>query len=348
LGQVSVGVPGALVRRRAGGELLALMRDLREQARAVAAHARRERAELVIVTSPRMPGALLGARRAGAAAVLYAGDPLASARLRRALDASAGAIAARLAHGVIAPSRAAGGRYRASRIPVTVVPPPIEPPDLERARGEGRALRKRLAIADDEHVVCSLGALTAGRGQDVLVEALCLATRDGHRWRLIIAGEAYERAIDREYERRLRGLVAGRGLTERVVFSGRIDPTALFTGADVFVNPARTGETFGRAACEALAARCPVVSTSVGGIPEALRHGETALLVEPDSPRALADAVARLLADRDLASRLAEAGAEDVAERFAPAVARRTTSISPTARRRSQRSSARSTRRGPS
>jgi glycosyltransferase involved in cell wall biosynthesis len=321
LGEVSVGSPGALVGPRTPGELVTSMRDLREQARGVAARARREGADLVIVTSPRMPGALLGARRGGAAAVLYAGDPLPSTRLRRAVDATAGGIAGRLAHGVIAPSRAAAGRYRASGVPLTIVAPPIEPPDLERARRDGRALRKRLGIADDERVVCSLGALTVGRGQDALVEALSLATRDGSAWRLIIAGEAYARAVDRKYERRLRELVAARGLTERVLIAGRIDdPVALFAAADVFVNPARTGEAFGRAACEALAARCPVVSTRVGGIEDALRDGETALLVEPDSPRALADAIARLLADAELASRLADTGAADVAERFAPAV----------------------------
>ena len=61
-----------------------------------------------------------------------------------------------------------------------------------------------------------------------------------------------------------------------------------------------------------------MVATRVGGVEEALRDGETALLVEPGSPAALDGAIARLLSDAGLARRLAAAGAADVARRLAP------------------------------
>jgi glycosyltransferase involved in cell wall biosynthesis len=67
---------------------------------------------------------------------------------------------------------------------------------------------------------------------------------------------------------------------------------------------------------EAMAAGLPVVSTAVSGIPELVEDGRTGLLVGPDDPEALADAVWRLAEDPPLADRLAEAGRATVAERF--------------------------------
>ena len=84
------------------------------------------------------------------------------------------------------------------------------------------------------------------------------------------------------------------------------------------VNPARDPEAFGRVPCEALAASRPVVATSVGATPEVLRDGETALVVPPDDPGALAVAIESLLLDPERARSLAEAGRRDVLERFAP------------------------------
>lgn len=67
---------------------------------------------------------------------------------------------------------------------------------------------------------------------------------------------------------------------------------------------------------EAMAMEIPVVSTRVSGIPELVRDGETGLLVEPDDPQGLAEAIAHLLSDRALARRLAVAGRELVDAEF--------------------------------
>ena len=80
-----------------------------------------------------------------------------------------------------------------------------------------------------------------------------------------------------------------------------------YAAASVVVNPARY-EAFGRVAFEALLAGQPVVATSIGAVPELLRHDVDALLVPSERPRALAKAVARVLSDGDLASRLAGSG----------------------------------------
>lgn len=60
----------------------------------------------------------------------------------------------------------------------------------------------------------------------------------------------------------------------------------------------------------------PVIATSGGGVNEIVTEGEDGLLVSPDDPAALAAAISRLLADPDLAARLAAAGRISAARRF--------------------------------
>lgn len=324
LGAVLTGVPGALTLPSSPAEYLGRLRGQRGQARFVERAVRETGSELVVVSAPVMLGALAGARRAEAATLLYCGEVLDRGGLRGLAGAAVARLASDRADSLLVPSRRVARRYERRRA-VRVVPPPILPaPAADELARRGGALRAELGVADGEPLVASLGAITEGRGQRVLVEALALSQARGREWALAIGGEAYDRARDRAYERRVRRRVTDLGLGERVRFAGRVaDPYALYAAADVFVNPATVPEGFGRAACEALACRCAVVSTRVGGVEEALRDGETALLVEPGSPAALADAIDRLLGDRDLAARLAAAGAADVARRFAPEVGQR-------------------------
>jgi phosphatidylinositol alpha-1,6-mannosyltransferase len=71
-------------------------------------------------------------------------------------------------------------------------------------------------------------------------------------------------------------------------------------------------EGFGISLVEASACGLPVVAGNSGGIPDAVRDGETGFLVPPDDPAALAAAVSRLLADAELARRIAAAGRKAV------------------------------------
>jgi glycosyltransferase involved in cell wall biosynthesis len=70
---------------------------------------------------------------------------------------------------------------------------------------------------------------------------------------------------------------------------------------------------------EAMAAGLPVVACRIGGIPELVEHGVTGLLVPPDDPNALADAMAQLVANPARASALGAAARTAVAERFSMA-----------------------------
>ena len=165
------------------------------------------------------------------------------------------------------------------------------------------------------------GAITEGRGQHLLVRALHRAAERDGEWHLVVGGEPYDRPRDRAYAARLRDLIVELGVTERVHLIGSVDdPSALYAAADLFVNPAQIPRD--SAAPPARRSRRDVrwYRPGSGGVGEALRDGETALLVEPGSAAALAEAMGRLLGDPELAARLASAGAADVRRRFAPAV----------------------------
>jgi glycogen synthase len=89
----------------------------------------------------------------------------------------------------------------------------------------------------------------------------------------------------------------------------------LYSNARVFACPS-VYEPFGIINLESMACETPVVASAVGGILETVVDGETGLLVEPAKPKALADAINRLLKDRKLAERLGKNGRKRVTEHF--------------------------------
>jgi glycosyltransferase involved in cell wall biosynthesis len=96
------------------------------------------------------------------------------------------------------------------------------------------------------------------------------------------------------------------------------DPRPIFEAADVVTLPSRS-EGFGRVLVEAACLEKPVVASRVGGIPEVVIDGETGLLVAPDDPAALAEALTRLLGDPGLRAKLGAAGRLRATERFSAA-----------------------------
>jgi glycosyltransferase involved in cell wall biosynthesis len=178
-----------------------------------------------------------------------------------------------------------------------------------------------LPVPEDQ-VALFVGVLEPCKGVDVLLEAFARVVRELPGARLQIVGEGPRRA---ELEAQARRLGLGPSLVFRGTFPRRELP-ALLDAARLLVLPSRS-EGLPRVIVEAMARARPVVATRVGGIPELVEHGVTGLLVPPEDPDALADALVRLLADRDLAARMgAEARrralARDPAREFAEGIAR--------------------------
>jgi glycosyltransferase involved in cell wall biosynthesis len=150
------------------------------------------------------------------------------------------------------------------------------------------------------------GRLTPEKGPDVLVEAAGRLTDLDLAFSLLGAGSERDRL-----GARARAL----GLADRLTFHG-ILPRAgrLMRGFDLLVLSSRTEGT-PIVLFEALAAGVPVVATAVGGVPDVVSAGE-AVLVPPDDPAALADAIRRVVADPAAAASRARAGAARLAAAF--------------------------------
>jgi phosphatidylinositol alpha-1,6-mannosyltransferase len=103
-------------------------------------------------------------------------------------------------------------------------------------------------------------------------------------------------------------------------FVGDEELPALYNAADVFVLASRRYdllvEGFGIAIVEASASALPVIASRSGGIPEAVRDGETGVLVDPDNPAAVAAAAIRLLGDETLRRRMGAAGRSAVERHY--------------------------------
>jgi glycosyltransferase involved in cell wall biosynthesis len=112
----------------------------------------------------------------------------------------------------------------------------------------------------------------------------------------------------------LRQLADDLGLASSVVFGGRLKPSTmadLYRNVDIAINPSLV-DNMPNSVLEALASGVPVVTTNVGGVPYMVRDGQTALLVPPRSPEAMAEAIIRLIEDSELSKRLIENGLQEV------------------------------------
>lgn len=155
----------------------------------------------------------------------------------------------------------------------------------------------------------AVGRLSGEKGLDVLLDAFARVAEPAPDARLVLVGDGPERGA---LEARARDL----SIADRVEFLGqRSDVPTLMAGLDLYVLPSRT-EGLPMALLEAMAARLPIVATRVGGIPEAVTDGQSALLVSPEDPAALAEAMMRVLRETGLAERLRSAARAAFEDRY--------------------------------
>jgi glycosyltransferase involved in cell wall biosynthesis len=148
-------------------------------------------------------------------------------------------------------------------------------------------------------LVGNVAALVPHKGQRHLIDAAQLVLRQVPDARFIIAGEG---ELHAPLERHIHAL----RLEKHVFLAGfRPDVLSLHKAFDVFVMSSVT-EGLGTSLLDAMACATPIVATSVGGIPEVVVDEQSGLLVPPDDPNRLADAIERLLSNPALRARLAE------------------------------------------
>ena len=206
---------------------------------------------------------------------------------------------------VVAISHAVGARFGGSRHAnkVRVVYNGVEPADWTPREGPPSSLTGP--------VVLQVGRLSPDKGQATLVRAAPTVLGHIPATRFVFLG------ADTDGEAgRLRRLAVQLGVNHAVEIRPWMeDPRPAFQEADVVTLPSRS-EGFGRVLVEAAFLAKPVVATRVGGIPEVVVDGETGLLIPPDNPSALAEALIMLLRNPQLRHKLGAAARERALTRF--------------------------------
>ena len=282
-----------LVGRRAAGAALAMPRYWAKLRRALAAMT----PDVVHVASHR--GLLLAGvpARSVAPLVWHVGARHGSRMLNRAGAALADAVVVPAAGTVrVMPDLAANRRVVEAASPI---PDPVR--------------RSAPVALVDEPVIVTTGRLHPDKGFDVAIEAWALLREDVPEARLVLVGgvqDGYEHLPDRlTVSARRAGVEAA---VELVGFQD--EPHRVVAGAAAYLQPAWPAtEILPLALVEAMATGVPGVATDVGAVSDVVRHEETGLLVPPGDPRAIADALRRVLTDRPLAERLRRAAFDAVA-----------------------------------
>lgn len=199
--------------------------------------------------------------------------------------------------GVFAVSRFTAGLVREQGVSVAQIY--VEPNgcDAERYRPlDVAALRKRLGL-EGRRVLLTVGRLVPRKGMDTVIEALPAIAAAVPDAAYVIAGDGADEA-------RLRALAAERGVADRVRFVGAVPQDELpmyYNACDLFAMPAREDgpnvEGFGLVFLEAGACERPVIGAAAGGVPDAVVHGETGLLVPPGNAAAVAQAAIDVLSN---------------------------------------------------
>lgn len=202
--------------------------------------------------------------------------------------------------------------------PTHVINPMIRP---EKLGGQGildrvhtlRAdVRRAHNIPEQAVVILSVGRLVRRKGFDHVIENLPVLLAEDLDVYYLICGQG-------PMEAELKSLVSRLGVEKRVLFAGYVPDNQLasyYAACDLFAMPtffdakAKSIEGFGIVYLEAGYFAKPVIASRIGGVVDAVHHGESGLLVDPNSAAEVTHYLLRLCKDQQLRERLGRRGQE--------------------------------------
>ena len=153
-----------------------------------------------------------------------------------------------------------------------------------------RQVLSQFRLPEESIIAVTVGRFVDHKGHDYLVRAAASLVDQFPDLRFLFLG-------DGPNEMELRKQIGSLGLDTHFVFTGMLsEVSGILAGADVMIHPS-VQEPFGIAILEGMRAGLPVVASRVGGIPEVVEEGTTALLCEPREPASLQQTVLSLLND---------------------------------------------------
>lgn len=169
------------------------------------------------------------------------------------------------------------------------------------------SVRGSLNVPFGAVVLGTLGRITEKKGCHLIIEAFAQVARGNRNVYLLIAGTSSS-TQDRVYLERLRLQAESLGVSDRVVFHGKIEPECFYNAIDIFVLFPVNKESFGLVVIEAMSAKVPVIASAEGGPVEILKNSKAGELVEPQNIEALSTAIGRLVSDPERRKKMGAAG----------------------------------------
>ena len=188
----------------------------------------------------------------------------------------------------------------------------IDPTEFLATNSSTReAMRKELGISEDTLVIGNTGRLMPQKDNQTLIRAMAHlgSLVPGSPCILLLAGDGPDQQI-------LEDMVHSLGISDHVRLLGfRSDIPAFLAGLDIFVSPS-LWEGLSISLLEAMAAAKPIVTTSIPPNAELIEHELTGLLVPPNSPKQVAEAIAQFVHEPGLAQRCAKAARQRILKHY--------------------------------
>jgi glycosyltransferase involved in cell wall biosynthesis len=176
--------------------------------------------------------------------------------------------------------------------------------------------RDRFKLPSNAIVLAHVGRMVRWKGQLEFLDAFSQIAANHPNAYALIVGDDVE-GLDSDYPRVLKRLVAERGLSAQVVFTGHIDNIMeLMAFADVVVHSSIEPEPFGLVITEAMSAGAAVIAARLGAPIDLVNHGITGLLVDPTNTVEFSQALVTLISDESLRKRITAQGQRDAHEKY--------------------------------
>lgn len=275
---------------------------------------KRERPDIVHAATAKARFLILAARVAGVPAVVQTIHGFSfnnEIDKKRALYIRLERLVARFCHCNVVVSKTderEGKRLRIlRRRTTTLITPGVNIAKMRGADAETVAALRREWAPDEETIFTLVGRLSNPKTPETFVEAAHLILQEHPNARFLLVGDGSKREA-------LEARIAELKLSDKVLLLGlRTDVGAVMAASDIIAH-CSTHEGLPKTVLEAMAAGKPVIASRVGGVPHVVREGENGLMVPPQDPAALAQAMRKLMNDATLRARLVQASGDLVAE----------------------------------
>ena len=201
--------------------------------------------------------------------------------------------------------------FKCSRDKIDVIPNGVNSAQFDLLDGQDLSHFRAMYALPNEQIVFHVGRIVYEKGIQVLVKATPLILGQHSTAKIVIAGKGPELEA-------CRALAWSLGVGEKVLLTGFIfdeDRDRLFKMANCAVFPSLY-EPFGIVALQAMAAKCPVVVSEVGGLTEVVRHAETGITIYPDNRESLAWGIVHTLQHPDWTAKRVESAYREVRELY--------------------------------